>query len=190
MNWKIKIFYDKCLIKIQYFLKKLGVEKLNFKYKFGLRAVKTAVSVLICALISTILGFDDVFCSSVASIVCLKQTHEKSMSKGIDRLLGTIFGGIVGYLYLEIFDFFHTQNWIRLYAVPFAILLVIYVCNIFGKPRSVEVASVVLLILVSRYGMAKNSNIIFVLIRTLQTAIGVVVALLVNRFFLRSAEYK
>ena len=75
--------------------------QINKDYRLGLRAIKTAIAVAICAFISMFFNHEDIFCACIASVICLEQTYEQTWDTGINRIIGTLIGGIVGYLALE-----------------------------------------------------------------------------------------
>lgn len=156
--------------------------KLNKDYKLGLRAVKTAISVFLCSVLAMFLKYEaDLFCSSVAALMCMQRTHEETIKTGITRAKGTILGGIIGYLALELsvslpFAFLKTI------ILPFCILLVIYLCNIFNQQDAVSIACMVVIIILAKTKQTTTNIPLFVLLRVVHTIIGIVIATLVNRF--------
>ena len=156
---------------------------LNRDYRIGMRAVKTAIAVFLCGLISMLFKRDDVFCSSIAAIICLQPTYDKTLEAGINRFIGTILGGIIGYISLELSEYIPNYEWMRLFTLPFSILLVIYICNIINRKSSVSIGCIVVLVIVSRLGDDMGSTFLYVIYRVADTIIGILVAMLVNRFF-------
>ena len=69
---------------------------INTDYKIGLRAIKTAIAVFVCAVISMFLNHQDVFCACIASVICMEQTYEETVITGINRFIGTVIGGFIG----------------------------------------------------------------------------------------------
>ena len=154
-------------------------------YHIGLRAIKTAIAVSLCALISMLFGREDVFCASIATVICMQQTYGKTLKAGVDRFVGTFIGGIIGYLALELSNYIPHYNWSRIFVLPFCILLVIYLCNVIGQKESVSIGCVVILVIVSRLGDDLSSTFMYVIYRVIDTIIGIVVAMFVNRFMFR-----
>ena len=58
-----------------------------------MRAIKTALAVFCCLLISIPLHRESPFFSCIASIVCMQATWEKSLKSGLNRFYGTLLGG-------------------------------------------------------------------------------------------------
>ena len=52
---------------------------MNLGYKLGLRAIKTAISVFLCLLIAYILNRTDTLFASIAAIICLQPTYNKTL---------------------------------------------------------------------------------------------------------------
>lgn len=158
---------------------------LNMEYKIGLRAVKTAIAVFFCAIISTIFKREDVFCSSIAAIICMEQTCEKTITTGINRFIGTLIGGIVGYIALELSEYMLFYEWMRIFVLPFCILLVIYICNTVNRKASVSIGCIVVLVIVSRFGDGMENTFMYVVYRVMDTIVGILIATGINKFMFR-----
>lgn len=154
-------------------------------YHIGYRAIKTAIAVSLCGLISMAFGREDVFCASIATVICMQQTYGQTLRAGIDRFIGTFIGGVVGYLALELSNYIPYYDWARIVILPFCILSVIYACNIIGQKESVSIGCVVVLVIVSRLGYDLSSTFMYVIYRVIDTIVGIVVAMCVNKFMFR-----
>ena len=64
--------------------------------KIGMRNIKTAFSVFICIALFNLFKRDNAFYACIAAVICMKDTYENSLSIGINRLLGTFLGGLLG----------------------------------------------------------------------------------------------
>ena len=155
---------------------------MNKKYKLGLRAIKTAISVFLCLLIAFIFNRTDTLFASIAAIICLLPTYNETFNSGLQRRVGTLIGGVVGYLILLAIYKLPFKEITTLFVAPIAILTVIYICNVINQPSSVSISCIVVLSVV----MWPNGNIsdsfLYVVNRVLDTSMGIVVAMLVNRF--------
>lgn len=155
---------------------------INKEYRLGLRAVKTAVAVFFCAFISTLFKREDIFCASIATVICMEQTYQQTIETGINRFIGTIVGGIVGYIALELSEYVPYYEWVRIFILPFCILSVIYICNMINRKSSVSIGCVVVLVIVARLGDPMSSTFMYVIFRVMDTLVGIIVAMIVNRF--------
>ena len=155
---------------------------MNLGYKLGLRAIKTAISVFLCLLIAYILNRTDTLFASIAAIICLQPTYNKTFSSGLQRLVGTLIGGVVGYLILLTIYKLPFKEFTTLLVAPIAILIVIYICNLISQPASVSISCIVVLSVVMWPDGNISDTLMYVINRVLDTSMGIVVAMLVNRF--------
>lgn len=154
----------------------------NNKYKLGLRAIKTAIAVSVCALISMFFNHEDIFCACIASVICMEQTCEQTLDTGINRFIGTMIGGVVGYFALESICALPYYEWIRVLVLPIGILLVVYFCNIINHKSAVSIGCVVIIVILSRSGEITSNTLTYVLQRICDTLLGIMVAMIVNKF--------
>ena len=155
---------------------------INKEYKLGLRAVKTAIAVAICAFLSMFFNHEDIFCACIASVICMEQTYAQTWDTGINRIIGTLIGGTVGYIALESICSFPTYEWIRVVLLPLCILVVVYTCNVINRKQAVSISSVVIIVILSRSGPSTSSTLNYVIQRVLDTLLGVFVAMIINKF--------
>ena len=156
------------------------------KYKVGFRAIKTTIAVAICIVLSLILKRHDKFFASVAAIICMRKTNLETSAAGFRRLIGTIIGGVIGLLVLLITQIFPYKELINLLLSPLCVLLVIYICNVFGRKSSVEIGTIVILSILMFYSETAYTNtFMYVINRVLDTSMGVLVAMFVNKFMFR-----
>ncbi len=155
--------------------------QLNKEYRIGLRAIKTAIAVSICAFISMFLKHEDIFCACIASVICMEQTCEQTLDTGINRFIGTMIGGTVGYIALELCCMLPYYEWIRLCALPICILLVVYICNFINRKFAVSIGCVVVIVILSRSGDSTGSTLTYVIQRVCDTLVGIGIAMVVNR---------
>lgn len=156
--------------------------KINKDYKIGLRAIKTAIAVFICAVISMFFNHQDVFCACIASVICMEQTYEKTIITGVNRFIGTLIGGLIGYLALEVVNSLPYTDVTRIIFLPICILSVVYVCNLINKKSSVSIGCVVVIVILARFGSTSGDTATYVFQRVIDTLLGVFVATLVNKF--------
>ena len=70
--------------------------------KPGMRNIKTGIGVMICVLIGYIHIIDNIFFAATACIVCMQTTVKSSLTVGLNRLKGTLVGGLIGFLFVLI----------------------------------------------------------------------------------------
>ena len=162
---------------------------MNPEYRLGLRAIKTALAVFLCLLLAFIFNRTDNLFACIASIICLKPTYNTTFNKGMERFIGTLIGGAVGYLLLLAVYKMPFKEITTLSVAPFAILLVIYICNLIGLPASVEISCIVVLSVLTWPDGNINDSLMYVVNRVLDTSMGIVVAMFVNRFMFRRHSF-
>lgn len=159
--------------------------QINKGYRLGQRGIKTAIAVCVCALISMFLRHEDIFCACIASVICMEQTLAQTKHTAIHRVIGTMIGGMVGYVFLELCYITPYYEWARVLALPVCILLVVYLCNIINRKASVSIGCVVVIVILSRSADNVGSTFTYVVQRVCDTLIGITVAMIINKLNFR-----
>lgn len=152
------------------------------EYRLGLRAVKTAIAVFLCLLLSLLLNRSDQLFSSIAAIICMQKTYGETFKEGLHRLIGTILGGIVGYIAIILTQFFNYKEIINMFLSPICILIVIYICNVIKKTDSVVIGCIVVLSVITPMDLTITDKLMYVSDRVLDTSAGIIIAMFVNRY--------
>ncbi len=152
---------------------------MNFP-SIGMRNIKTSTSVFFCLLLFQILNRDNALMACVAAVICMQNTIVDSFKKGTERIIGTIIGGIAGALVLFIISTFGHEN-ILIYIIPIGIVILIEICVSIDMKNSVVICCVVYLGLLIT-GDREGGYILYTFNRILDTTIGIVIALLVNKY--------
>lgn len=154
------------------------------EYKVGLRTIKTAIAVFLCLLLQLILPLDSVLFAAIAAVVCMRETAEKSLDMGVQRFLGTLIGGIFGFLLINLVPYIpHYDEGLYVLIIPIGMIFCISVCVWANKRNAVIICCVVFLSIALESGLHTNT-LIYVASRIIDTTIGVIMATLVNHFFL------
>ncbi len=159
------------------------------KYSFGMRTRKTALAVLICLALDYIINHHNPLNACIAAILTMQATQRESLSVGGQRLLGTALGGAIGILMLALATLF-PQAWpqtaVRGGLAAVGLMVSISLCCILRKPDAAAIAAIMVLII----SLEKNTDNTFLLALTqvVETAMGVLVAMGVNRFVARPKE--
>ncbi len=150
----------------------------------GMRNIKTALCVLICLLITYSINREITLYSSIAAIVCMQSTIENTLKIGVNRLVGTAIGGGVAMLLIPVMENKDMHSLFFVFA-PLGIILVIYVCNMIKMPGSSVICAIVYITVLTAPLMssANNQNPYYLAVfRMIDTAIGIVAAMLINRY--------
>lgn len=147
--------------------------------KVGARIIKTAVAVLLCLLIEYIISPTPMMYSVIAAIICMQRGMQDSIAMSVERVLGTIFGGLTGSLLALLFRMTPGMHVLLQYViVSAAIIPVIYLSVTFKRERSVALIAIVFLS--TAIVPAEGSPFLSSMITTADTVLGIIVALLVN----------
>ena len=155
--------------------------KLNLKYQLKGRALKTALAVFLTELAAVLLSRNSAFYSSIAAVICLMKTHEDTQKKGIERLIGTVIGGLLGWGFLELFIRIpYYKEYIYPFMAPFGVLLVIYLLNVLNRQTSCMIGCVVFLSIAVNFNRTLAEIPVYVFDRILDTALGILMASIVT----------
>lgn len=136
-----------------------------------MRNVKTGIAVFLAALAGYIGIVQTPIYTVSVCIFSIKNTIKESIEYSKDRILGTLLGGFIGYL----FALFSNGNII---LTSIGVILVIYVCQLLKIADSSAIASVTFSAIV--IGVGKSHPLIYSITRTMDTIIGILISLFVN----------
>lgn len=144
--------------------------------KIGMRSIKTFIATLLAIMVSNILGFDYPFYAAWTAFLCIQSSIIGSSEIAVKRSMGTIIGGIFSLGYLLLMPE-------HIYAIPFGILGIIYLCNLLEKSDLIAIACVVFLVISFRENTVQDFNAVtHVINRMLETFIGIIIAIIVNYY--------
>ena len=153
---------------------------MKFK-KPGLRIVKTFIAVTLAMLISSFRPGEGLpFYSAIAAIICLKSDVEGSREIGINRVIGTMLGGLCGLLYLLIVPANYQPRAVELILISLLASIIIWVMAMAGKPKAISIMAIVFLSITINHGNEGNLPFLFAFNRTFDTMVGVISAIVVN----------
>lgn len=151
--------------------------------KPGLRILKTAIAVfaslLICHIRSDQAGPIN---GAIAAIICMQVDLEETIENGKNRILGTILGGLVGLIYLLSFKGRGLSDFQVYLSVSLVIFLLIWLMANLNMPNSITITCIVFLSITLNHGNEIDYPYAVALNRTIDTLIGVLVAVFVNWF--------
>ncbi|MBU5483134.1 FUSC family protein [Clostridium sp. MSJ-11] len=146
--------------------------------KIGMRNIKTSISVVLCVILFELLNREYPFYACIAAVVTLQSSISDSFKAGQNRLIGTAIGATVGLIfsYLPQFNF-----WVHAVYIGLGICMVIYLCNIFNKNDSISISCIVFSAIMTN--LKGVPSYIYVINRTVDTCIGIIISILVNKYF-------
>lgn len=155
---------------------------MNLQYKLGMRAVKTSIAVFTCLLIGYIFKRESMFYAAIAAVICMQPTYDKSKNVGINRFIGSIIGGTIGFFSLKLLLIVNEKaDWVFVIINSIAILVIVYLCNVFNVKEATTIACIVLLNVVTHFERGTHDAFLYVLFRMIDTTIGIVLAVFINK---------
>lgn len=167
----------------------------------GMRNIKTAVSVLLCLvvyvlfpllaeitnefdgkffeLLTFIVNRQDPMFACIAAVVVMQSTVADSVSSGKSRIYGTALGAAAGLLFLLI-NLSVPVHLLNILLIAIGVVFLIYVCNLLKLQNAVSISVITFLVILISIG--QKSPILYAVNRLLDTGIGIVISIFVNRY--------
>lgn len=159
----------------------LGIEPVP-KPHIGMRIVKTGLSMFVILIIYEMIGRQRSWAilAMLGALMAMEDTMEHSLKTGIARLLGTAVGGIIGLCFFALAMILPVQQNLIVYAfyVGAATVIGISTCVWLGLRDVTRISTVMVLIILVNDQL--GSTFSYALSRILDTAVGVVVAIIIN----------
>lgn len=148
-----------------------------------MRIIKTGICVFFCLLLNYLFSPQVALYSSLAAIATMESSLQSTIRMSAVELVGTGLGGVVGMAILPLASMVDIE-WLYVIIMPVGMVMVIYVCVLIKMPQAASLCGFVYIaVLVAPYDSSVNSSpYLPALYRITDTAVGVVIALLVNRF--------
>lgn len=167
----------------------------------GMRNIKTAVSVLLCLvvyvmfpllaeitnefdgkffeLLTFIINRQDPMFACIAAVVVMQSTVADSVSSGKSRIYGTAIGAAAGLLFLLI-NLSVPIRLLNILLIAVGVVFLIYICNLLKLQNAVSISVITFLVILISIG--QKSPITYAVNRLLDTGIGIVISIFVNRY--------
>lgn len=160
-------------------------EKQTFHMHIGQRNIKTALAATLCALIYLLIDRNPAF-ACIGAIFGLGSDMANSKLNGGNRFFGTMIGGLLGMGLFRLYLFVYPDGKTRVLIVLFlfvGVVLLILFSQIFHWVGAVQPGGVVLCLLL--FSIPPETYVSYCINRIVDTGIGVLIALAVNRLLPR-----
>ena len=150
------------------------------KFHIGMRNIKTATAATLCALLYLLVDRNPTF-ACIGAIFGTGSDVANSWLNGGNRLFVTMFGGLLGMGLFSIYVLVYPEGGfepLMLLLLFVGVVLLILVSQWFRWPGAIQPGGVMLCILL--FNQPVHSYIPYSLNRIFDTAVGVVIALLLN----------
>lgn len=146
------------------------------RHWIGMRIIKTVVAVFLCGLLAF---FRDAsgFYSMIAAVVCIQNSAGKTIESSINRMTGTLIGGVAGVLVVYSLD---TLGVLYLELLRYAVLAVMLIpiiklCVAIKKPGCAAMACIVFLCVTVNHSIG-DTPAVYSIDRLFETLVGVALA--------------
>lgn len=151
-----------------------------FGLTFGLRNLKTGISVFICILISFLLQRETYVVSTITAVFTLREDHQNTLKYGKHRIAGNTFGALASVICIAIFKYFGFTPIVQVIAIPSVIMCMIALLVKFDYNEGTVGACATLLTIL--FMVPQTESYVYAFNRVIDSFIGMGVAILVNRF--------
>lgn len=148
--------------------------------RLGLRTFKTALAVMICILLFQVLDRDAPLIACLAAVFAMREDVSTTISFGAYRILGNLLGGSLALLYIYIYHALQYNFYAELILIPLFVIVIIVFCDTLNFNPGIIGACATLFIIVLT--VPEHESFWYAFSRIMDTVIGTIVALLVNRF--------
>lgn len=150
--------------------------------RLGMRIIKTGICVFICLLFEYFSDEEVSLLSSIAAIVCMGSTLQATARASLRSLVGAFVGGAGGMAFIPLARNVDIE-WLYILLMPIGLMALIYLCTAIGMPEAASTcAFAYVAVLIVPYSNSTDSPFAVAFSYVFDTALGVLVALVVNRF--------
>lgn len=135
------------------------------------KALKAAISVFVCVLIANYFKLKYPFFVVLPAIMPISFSIQETMKAGVNRMLGTVIGALVGLALVLILPSNPT-------LAAIGIIIIIYLCNFIKWGSSASIAGLVFISIM--LGIKGDTPWLYSLDRIFNTFIGIVATLVIN----------
>lgn len=156
----------------------------------GLRTVKTAAVIFLSLVVSWLrAGQSNSLYIAIAAMLAIQPTMADAKKEGINRLIGTLSGGVwgIGVFLVNVFVFGRLHVLVQYLFTSLAIVPLILTSLKLKRPSTVSIACVVFLV-VATAPVGELNPLKYVFGRMLDTFIGFVIGMLVNPIRIPEAD--
>ena len=160
----------------------IDIDKILKIKRPGLRIIKTVIAVFLSMLISELRpGQGLPINSSIAAIISMQTNLVDTKDIGINRVIGTILGGLIGLAYLILVPNFKKPYILDYLLMSLIVGLIIWIMAHLKRYNALTIMAIVFLsITLDHVNQTTKLPLTFAFNRTLDTLIGVVISIAIN----------
>ena len=146
------------------------------RHWIGMRIIKTVIAVFLCGLLAFFREASG-FYSMIAAVVCIQNSAGKTIESSINRMAGTLIGGVAGVLVVYSLDMLGVlyMELLRYAVLSVMLIPIIKLCLAIKKPGCAAMACIVFLCVTVNYS-PEDTPVIYAIERLFETLVGVALA--------------
>lgn len=152
------------------------------------RAWQAGLMIALCMVVVLILQHlglhSNIYFMGIGAIVTIAQDRDKGLKSGLERLVGCISGGIIGLITIVIYNHINLEWIIPILCFVAVFGLVVFNGNINNQTGTLE-ALIMFATLLTNIGTANNIYT-YTLLRIVDTLIGFILGVIINKILLRN----
>ena len=145
----------------------------------GFRTIKTAIAILACLLLYSVIGRENVLLALFATILSMHDSIRRSVLDGINRIIGAVIGGAFGIAIVLLAGGLRDRAFLWYVIVSAGVIVLICFFNVIKRNNSIAIGSIVFLIIMLDTSL--KSPFMYATDYVIDTVIGICIALLVNQ---------
>ena len=141
-----------------------------------MRIIKTVIAVFLCGLLAFFREASG-FYSMIAAVVCIQNSAGKTIESSINRMAGTLIGGVAGVLVVYSLDMLGVlyMELLRYVVLSMMLIPIIKLCLAIKKPGCAAMACIVFLCVTINHSIG-DTPAVYSIDRLFETLVGVALA--------------
>ncbi len=146
------------------------------RHWIGMRIIKTVIAVFLCGLLAFFREASG-FYSMIAAVVCIQNSAGKTIESSINRMAGTLIGGVAGVLVVYSLDMLGVlyMELLRYVVLSMMLIPIIKLCLAIKKPGCAAMACIVFLCVTINHSIG-DTPAVYSIDRLFETLVGVALA--------------
>ena len=146
------------------------------RHWIGMRIIKTVVAVFLCGLLAFFREASG-FYSMIAAVVCIQNSAGKTIESSVNRMTGTLIGGVAGVLVVYSLDMLGVlyMELLRYAVLSVMLIPIIKLCLAIKKPGCAAMACIVFLCVTVNHSIG-DTPAVYSIDRLFETLVGVALA--------------
>ena len=146
------------------------------RHWIGMRIIKTVIAVFLCGLLAFFREASG-FYSMIAAVVCIQNSAGKTIESSVNRMAGTLIGGVAGVLVVYSLDMLGVlyMELLRYVVLSMMLIPIIKLCLAIKKPGCAAMACIVFLCVTINHSIG-DTPAVYSIDRLFETLVGVALA--------------